>query len=139
MATKASQTFIPPALFWALPGLLPVTPAPFGTFPLTEEGCIAQGFRKHFQCERCKQWKQAKDSGGTGYGYDSQTGAVRCYRCCAAVERESMRATGRAVLYITRKPGAAPEQLVERDHGRRYRLGSLTAADWQVADWAGEL
>ncbi len=42
--------------------------------------------------------------GGTGYGEDRETGARKCYACCAAEERERMRATGRATLYLTGSP-----------------------------------
>lgn len=128
-----------PELVWALPGSLPIKPAPIGSFPLTEEGCIAQGFRKHFQCQRCKQYKPVLDTGGTGYGYASDTGEVRCYKCCAESERESMRSTGKTVAYITRKPDAGMEPLIARNSGRHKPLGFLVARDWKVSDWPGEL
>lgn len=38
----------------------------------------------------------------TGYGTDPETGKRYCYACCAVRDVESMRETGRAVLYLVR-------------------------------------
>lgn len=57
----------------------------------------------------------------TGYGTDPDTGKRSCYACCAAKERESMIATGRAVLYL-----CAP-------------YGGPTGKPYRVTDWPGEL
>lgn len=39
----------------------------------------------------------------TGYGEDIH-GKKSCYACCAEHEREAMRVTGRATLYLSRAP-----------------------------------
>lgn len=52
----------------------------------------------------------------TGYGVDAQ-GKKSCYACCAKHERETMDATGRATMYISKDDSGA----------------------WVVTDWPGML
>lgn len=58
-------------------------------------------------------------TGGTGYG-KTRDGKTRCYDCCALETQESMRADGRAVLYV----------------GSRYANGHTGIA---ITDWPGKL
>lgn len=72
---------------------------------------------------------------GTGYG-TLPDGTKHCYTCCASREREQMRKTGRATLYLSMTGDAhTPEgnSLVRPIPGRRY-YGSH-----KVTDWVGHL
>lgn len=87
-----------------------------------------------FYCAGCRRARpQANPTGalgycgGTGYGTDRATGARKCYACCAAEERERMRATGRATLYLTGSPS------------RRPGMGEGADRTERVTDWGGEL
>jgi hypothetical protein len=55
---------------------------------------------KRFACFRCREVKPLQTSGGTGYGADGN-GNLICYSCCADIDREDMRRTGKATLYLT--------------------------------------
>lgn len=39
----------------------------------------------------------------TGYGEDPKTGKKFCYACCAERDKDDMRKTGHATLYLTEK------------------------------------
>ncbi len=52
----------------------------------------------------CGHAPSAHESFTTGYGYDRDA-QTACYACCAEKERESMRASGRAVLYVVQREG----------------------------------
>lgn len=67
-------------------------------------------------CDSCSQTIVKPENGfTTGYGTDSE-GRRHCYACCAERDRQSMRETGRATLY-----------LVKRDDG------------WHATNWPGSL
>lgn len=103
----------------------------------TQEQIRLQGLRSWFVCSVCKESKATPKGsgsgtycGGTGYGCDHVTHAPVCYRCCAEREKQSMRDTGRACLYLCRSHDAS----ILRTDAR-----ALYASDWTVADWPGEL
>ena len=56
----------------------------------------------------------------TGYGQD-RDGRAHCFACCAERERESMIATGKAVLYLTVESAATG------------------GPAWKIKDWPGRL
>jgi hypothetical protein len=67
-------------------------------------------------CDVCGNEIVKPDSFTTGYGVDTE-GRKVCYQCCAIRDREDMRNTGKAVLY-----------LATDDKGR-----------YQVTNWPGSL
>lgn len=67
-------------------------------------------------CARCKKEIFCDpQSPVTGYGLTDQDEKV-CYACCGELDRENMRATGRATLYL-----------------------SKDADGWRVGNWPGTL
>jgi hypothetical protein len=63
-----------------------------------------------FVCADCGQEKvhvNPDGCGGTGYGIVREGGIEKkvCYDCCGKRDRADMAATGRAVLYLTKKDG----------------------------------
>lgn len=62
----------------------------------------------------------------TGYALTSE-GEKVCYECCAAIEEQSMKDTGKAVLYLLR-------------HERWLKDSrSLPSYYWEVQNWPGTL
>jgi hypothetical protein len=53
-----------------------------------------------FTCDICGQQKTNTDSITPGYGVD-KAGKKVCFACCAEIDKQQMRDTGRAVLYFT--------------------------------------
>lgn len=51
-----------------------------------------------FHCHHCLNDFPLQRSGGTGYAVVGDT--VVCYPCCAELDRERMRSTGRITLYL---------------------------------------
>lgn len=51
-----------------------------------------------FTCSECGAEKEVQTNGGTGYG--EYQGRKVYYACCADIDREKMKETGRAVLYL---------------------------------------
>lgn len=65
------------------------------------------------------------------YGLDS-TGLYHCYRCCAQRDLDDMRATGKAMLYLT-LVDATPQ------HTRTTYLGSTQRKAAKLTNWPGSL
>jgi hypothetical protein len=54
-----------------------------------------------FRCADCGEVKPFKIQGGTGYGrLNDNPEAMVCYACCGKREMATMRATGKATLYL---------------------------------------
>lgn len=53
-----------------------------------------------FLCENCKETKTVPENNlGTGYGCNEK-GEKICYECCAKEDLKTMRATGKATMYL---------------------------------------
>lgn len=101
------------------------------------------GLRAWFYCATCAEYRPtpkgyggASYCGGTGYGYTSHDADAQalCYRCCGKRDEQSMRETGRAVLYLSRVSSDA-----ERTTGSAERAPYLRASNWRVTNWPGSL
>jgi hypothetical protein len=85
------------------------------------------------------------DSCTTGYGVD-RNGRTACYACCALNDKQSMRDTGRAVLYlvnddseVTNWPGSLRLHVYHARKGRHNIAGSRTDVWFQFegSEWHG--
>ena len=65
-------------------------------------------------------------SGATGYAVTSE-GEKVCYACCAVREEESMKQTGKAVLYLLRHERYSKDKR------------SFPSYYWEVQNWPGTL
>ena len=96
-----------------------------------------------FVCADCGKEKihvNPNGFGGTGYGIIREGGIEKkvCYDCCGKRESESMRDTGRAVLYLTeRADGAVVTNWpgVLKFRVRHKRVGSHNLAGRRVDVW----
>ena len=68
--------------------------------------------------------------GGVGYG-EAADGKRHCYACCAKHEREAMRETGKAILYLVRDNGAYSVQ--DWAGHLRFRISSMTRGRHNIA------
>lgn len=76
------------------------------------EQTIAYKYRKnmysdftHFYCTECKETFEIKKGElTTNYGMDKNNDLF-CYPCCGKRDEETMRETGKAILYLTSKDG----------------------------------
>ncbi len=86
------------------------------------------------RCEKCRDPFVRPTNGNPGTGYGVQVKGTRkhylCYRCCAELEKEHMRKTGRGVLYFTYSSPC---------HNPRFTSSgvNLTASDYKVSNWMG--
>lgn len=76
-----------------------------------------------FTCSLCEAEKPVQTSGGTGYATKPDSGDKICYRCMADVDRDDMRSTGRATLYLV---GGT-------------RLLNKESQPYEITNWPGSL
>jgi hypothetical protein len=82
-----------------------------------------------FHCADCKQDKPEQKEGGTGYAV---IGSARiCYACCAFRDRETMRSTGKAALYLVKNDGK--HEVTNWPGTLRLRVGSVKRGRHNIA------
>ena len=64
----------------------------------------------------------------SGYGVDKD-GNKHCYQCCAEYDKQAMRDTGKATLYLT----------LDDDTGRTMTQWGYRYGDHKITNWPGSL
>lgn len=81
----------------------------------------------HFTCDKCKREVVHISDFTTGYGIIN--GKTHCYECCAEWDRENMRQTGHATLYLTYDQEPRPY----------YQTGFIYPKNGKIQNWPGTL
>ena len=79
-----------------------------------------------FTCDRCGESKEYESDHFSGYGTNSK-GEKICFLCCAATDKQYMRDTGKAILYLNWNN---PEDLNDKKPVVTNWPGTLTIPCW---------